>query len=77
MNANDILNSITIEAKNNALNILKSYSKVYIIFRNSKYYVSPNISISNIYYADEQFIGIVLQDEVYTEEERKYNYSQL
>jgi hypothetical protein len=67
MNAN--LSTLPVNVVAEVKELVKWFPIAHIVFRNGKHEVSPNISLSNQYAEDDQYLGSVNNTDIYTEQE--------
>jgi hypothetical protein len=76
MKANEILNQLPAELKQQVLDTLTAFDSVIIDFENGNYKMG-SLSLRDKYPVDFRQVGIIKNSDVYTAEEMKINYANL
>ena len=76
-NFNEIeFNELPEEIKEKALDILKAYDEVSVIFEYGKYNVTTGCCIKSVYAPDHKVCGRYFAKDLYTKEQRYENYKE-
>lgn len=65
---------LPIHIQNQCKDTLKAFNEITITFYNGEFHASTINGIQANYPKDYKYIGVVYQDDIYTEEERTQNY---